>query len=68
MVDRTDEAQAAHFGRMAQHNTTISGVAGFWMQRPTWKHPCLPGVIASDGGGRWVRRHLRRDDHRPLPR
>ena len=66
MVSGTRQGQAALFGRMAQHDPTVFGIAGSGMEHPSCKDSRLSRIIRVGAGARFIRRHLRRDhDGRP---
>ena len=63
MVDGTRQGQLALFGRVAQHDPTILGVACPGMEQTAGKASGLPRIIPVRAGARLFRHHLRRDHY-----
>jgi hypothetical protein len=61
VVRGTRQDHLALVGRMAQHDTTLPGIAGSVMEHPPCKRPRLPRVIRVDAGVRRSGHHLRGD-------
>jgi len=66
MVTGTRKCHAALFGGMAQHDPTLTGIAGAGMEHPSGKDGCLPRILPIDAGARLVGHHLRRNHNRRL--
>ena len=61
MVDGTRQGELALFGRVAQHDPTILGVACPGMEQTAGKAPGLPRIVSVRAGARLFSHHLRRD-------
>ena len=66
IVSRTCQGEAALFGRMAQHDAPVFGIAGSRMEHPARKGSRQSRITPVVAGAGFIRRHLRRDHDKGL--